>query len=54
VLVVAEVALAVLLLSGAGLLIDGFTRLLDFHTGFVADRVLTFWMRPRRPATPAA
>jgi len=46
VLVVTEVALAVLLLSGAAFLIDGFTRLQQFHAGFDADRVLTFWMRP--------
>lgn len=46
ILVVSEVALAVLLLSGAGLLVDGFKRLNDFHVGFDAERVLTFWIRP--------
>lgn len=53
-LVVTEVALAVLLLSGAGLLIDGFRRLQDFHAGFVSDRVLTFWIRPPISRYPPA
>jgi putative ABC transport system permease protein len=46
VLVVSEVALAVLLLSGSGLLIESFARIQSRRTGFVADNVLTFWVRP--------
>ena len=46
VLVVSEVALAVLLLSGAGLLIDSFARLRRFESGYSSERVLTFWIRP--------
>jgi putative ABC transport system permease protein len=45
-LVVGEVALAVLLLCGAGLLLDNFTRMLQLRQGFESDRVLTFWVRP--------
>ena len=45
-LVVTEVALAVLLLSGAGLLLESFTRMLHLRQGFDSDRVLTFWVRP--------
>ncbi len=40
-LVVSEVALAVMVLIGAGLLIRTVTRLLDERTGFVPDRVVT-------------
>src|SRR6266851_4714521 len=45
-LVVSEVALAVLLLAGAGLLITSFTRMQNLREGFSSDRVLTFWIRP--------
>lgn len=45
-LVVSEVALAVLLLAAAGLLVESFARMQQLRTGFVTDRVLTFWIRP--------
>lgn len=45
-LVVSEVALAVLLLTAAGLLGASFARIQHLRAGFVADRVLTFWVRP--------
>jgi predicted permease len=45
-LVVSEVALAVLLLAGAGLLITSFARMQNLREGFSSDRVLTFWIRP--------
>ena len=41
-LVVAEVALAVVLLAGAGLLIRSFAVLLDQHPGFNVERILSF------------
>jgi putative ABC transport system permease protein len=40
-LVVAELAIALMLLTGAGLLIRSFTRLLAVDTGFTTDRLLT-------------
>src|SRR5262249_10587466 len=45
-LVVAEVALAVLLLVSAGVLLESFARQQRLRSGFDPDRVLTFWVRP--------
>jgi len=45
-LVVGEVALAVLLLAGAGLLVDSFAHVQNLRVGFETSRVLTFWIRP--------
>jgi putative ABC transport system permease protein len=45
-LVVTEVALAVLLLAGAGLLLGSFARMQRLRAGFDVDGVLTFWVRP--------
>lgn len=45
-LIVAEIAAAVLLLAGAGLLLDSFIRLQGLRQGFTSDGVLTFWVRP--------
>jgi putative ABC transport system permease protein len=46
VLVVSEIALASLLLTGSGWLIEGFARLQSRRAGFVSEGVLTFWVRP--------
>src|SRR5712691_7907025 len=45
-LVISEVALACLLLTASGLLIQSFARIQSRRTGFVPDNVLTFWVRP--------
>jgi predicted permease len=44
VLVVAELAIALMLLTGAGLLLRSFGRLLDVNTGFSTERLLTMQM----------
>jgi putative ABC transport system permease protein len=54
VLVVSEVALACLLLTASGLLIENFARLQNRRTGFVSDDVLTFWVRPPGSRYPPA
>lgn len=53
-LVVGEVALAVLLLSGAGVLLESFARMQRLRGAFDADRVLTFWVRPPSSRYPVA
>ena len=45
-LVVAEIAIAVVLLAGGALLLDSFTEMQRLRTGFDPDGVLTFWVRP--------
>ena len=45
-LVIAEIALAVLLLAAAGLLLDSFVRMQRLRQGFETAGVLTFWVRP--------
>jgi putative ABC transport system permease protein len=53
-LVVAEIALAVLLLAAAGLLLDSVARMQRLRQGFDTEGVLTFWVRPptsRYPVT---
>ena len=51
-LVVSQVALAFLLLAGAGLLLESFRRLLAADTGFVAQHVLTGRVSPLRVHYP--
>src|SRR5580765_1100081 len=53
-LVVSEVALACLLLTASGLLIESFARLQSRRIGFVSDDVLTFWVRPPGSRYPPA
>ena len=53
-LVVGEVALAVLLLAGAGVLLESFARMQRLRGAFDADRVLTFWVRPPSSRYPVA
>ncbi len=45
-LVVVEIALAVLLLSAAGLLLDNVMRMQRLRQGFETEGVVTFWVRP--------
>jgi putative ABC transport system permease protein len=53
-LVVAEVAMACLLLVASGLLIRNFARIQSRRTGFVSEDVLTFWVRPPGSRYPVA
>ena len=54
VLVVTEVAVACLLLTASGLLIENFARIQSRRSGFVPDDVLTFWVRPPGSRYPVA
>jgi predicted permease len=54
ILVVAEVAIACLLLSASGLLIQNFAHIQSRRAGFVPDDVLTFWVRPPESRYPVA
>jgi putative ABC transport system permease protein len=45
-LVAGEIALAVLLVTAAGLLLDSFAHLANQRAGFDDSRVLTFWVSP--------
>ena len=54
ILVVTEVAIACLLLSASGLLIESFARIQSRRTGFVPDEVLTFWVRPPGSRYPSS
>jgi putative ABC transport system permease protein len=53
-LVIGQVAVAMLLLTAAGILLGSFAHLQDLRRGFESDDVLTFWVRPpvsRYPVT---
>lgn len=54
ILVVTEVAIACLLLTAAGVLIENFARIQGRRTGFNSDDVLTFWVRPAGSRYPVA
>ena len=54
ILIVAEVAIAYLLLTASGVLIESFARIQSRRTGFVSDDVLTFWVRPPGSRYPPA
>src|SRR5262249_10509232 len=45
-LIVAEIALAVLLLTASGLLLETFIGMQQLRGGFTSEGVLTFWVRP--------
>ena len=51
-LTVAEVALALVVLVGAGLLVQSLVRLLHVDAGFTADNLLTFNLQMLGPRTP--
>jgi putative ABC transport system permease protein len=54
VLVVAEMAIALVLMTGAGLLMQSFSRLMNVNPGFSSDRRMTFLLNlpPNRYAQP--
>jgi predicted permease len=54
ILVVTEVAIACLLLTASGLLIENFARIQSRRSGFISDDVLTFWVRPPGSRYPVA
>jgi putative ABC transport system permease protein len=54
ILVVTEVAIACVLLTASGLLIENFARIQSRRNGFVSDNVLTFWVRPPGSRYPVA
>lgn len=51
-LVAAQIALALVVLSGSGLLVRTFQRLNSVRPGFDAQNVATFWVSPTRIAYP--
>jgi putative ABC transport system permease protein len=53
-LVISEVAIACTLLTASAMLIESYTRIQGRRTGFVADDVLTFWVRPPGSRYPPA
>jgi hypothetical protein len=54
ILVISEVAVACLLLTASGLLIESFASIQSRRSGFVSDDVLTFWVRPPGSRYPPA